>query len=179
MAYSARSRSADIRIGTVLGITTSDRGVKMANLVDSDTASPFEIPLSAPGGVYPRPGDTWMLTKDFGFWSFKQCIGMPSRDASPERTVRAVIDTLAERGLISPSFGGGSDPEAPHFAKIGQIRWFAYTPDPYWWPEADGASVSRREYLELGEQIAPGSSPTFPLPLVPTLGEATPFVCAR
>lgn len=179
MPSSANSRSADIRIGTVLDIFTSDKGRRMVTMVDMDTSSSFDIPLSAPGGIFPRVGDTWMLTKDFGFWSFKQCVNLISHEASPEKSLRAIIDTLTDRGLVSPSLGGGEDPEAPHLAKIGQIRWFAYTPDPYWWPEADGSSVSRPMYRELGNQISPGVTPTFDLPLVPILGDALPYVCAR
>lgn len=173
------SRSADIRIATVTDITEEEGGNRIVRMVDSDTAQSFEIPLSAPGGVYPRPGDTWLLTKDLGFWSLDRCIIMVSQEANPDRTISSILDTLMERGLITASFGGGTDPEAPHLAKIGEVRWFSYTPDPFWWPEADGATVQRAQYRELGAKIAPGTSSTFPLPLVPVLGGSTPHVCAR
>ena len=174
----ASSRSADIRIATVLDIVETPSG-KMVSMVDSDTATPFEVPLSAPGAVAPVPGDTWMLTREYGPWMLDRCLIMVSTEARPESTISAVLDALMERGLISPNFGTGTDPEAPHLAKIGQIRWFAYEPDPYWWPEADGSVVQRNQYRELGNKIDPGTSATFTLPLVPTLGGSKPYVCAR
>ena len=173
------SRSADIRIATVVDINEDGEGNRTLMMTDSDTSQSFSIPLSAPGGIYPRPGDTWLMTKELGFWALDRCINLVSQEANPDRTIGAILDTLTERGLITTSFGGGSDPEAPHLAKIGETRWFNYTPDPFWWPEADGATVQRSEYRELGSVLSPGTSTTFDLPMAPILGDSVPHVCAR
>jgi hypothetical protein len=175
----ANSRAADIRVAAVKDVYENDDGQMRVSMLDSDTGNSFEVPLTAPGGVFPRPGDTWLLSKDLGFWRFDRCLRLVTNEANPETSIAQVMDSLAARGLIMPTFGGGTDPEAPHLAKIGEVRWFSYVPDAYWWPEADGATVNRAEYRELGAQISPGTTPTFVLPEAPILGDARPYVCAR
>lgn len=166
--------SVEYRVATVVDVV--DNSLQM---VDHATGTTFSIPSSAPGAVGALPGDQWILDMSMGTWALKQCILKAPLDARPDRSLREIIDTLRSRQLISTAFEDADDPEGLHLAKIGEVRYISYAPDSYFWPEADGATVSRLKYRELGNLIAPGTSDTFDLPCLPIMGTVRPYVCAR
>jgi hypothetical protein len=166
--------AVEYRIATVLSIEEN-----LLQMVDKATANIFIVNSSTPGGVGAIPGDIWLLDMTLGVWALKQCIQKASDAANPARNLAEVMATLETRQLVNTSFPDSGTPEALHLAKIGEVRYISYAPDPFWWPEADGATVQRLKYRELGSVIDPGTSPTFDLPLVPILGTVLPYVCAR
>lgn len=166
--------AVEYRIATVISV--EDNRLQM---MDNATANSFAIPSSTPGGIGASPGDIWLLDMSLGSWSLKQCIQRASDEANPARSLADVMARLESRQLVTTSFPSSDTPEGLHLAKIGEVRYISYAPDPFWWPEADGATVQRLKYRELGSVIDPGTSPTFDLPLAPILGTVVPYVCAR
>ena len=166
--------AAEYRIATVLSVENTK-----LQMVDNATGNSFTINSSTPGGVGALPGDVWLLDITLGTWTLKQCIQKATIEANPARNIAEVIAALEARQVITTSFSSANDPEGLHLAKIGEVRWISYAPDPFWWPEADGSTVQRLQYRELGAAIDPGTTPTFDLPLAPILGTVVPYVCAR
>ena len=165
------SRTQDERLGSVIAI---DNG--MVQMIDHATGQSFEIPLSAPGGVNPIPGDQWICRRLSGFWAFDRCVG--SGQPPPQRSFLEVMERLVARGLIDPSFIDGSG-EAMHLAYIGEVRWFAIVPNDRWVP-ANGAPLNRVRYRELAQKLDPeGDGETFAAPTAVASGTVQPYVCAR
>lgn len=177
-------KGSDFRVASVMSIDQEPGETTVyAHMVDHSTANSFQVPLSAPGGVVPVPGDQWMLTGTHGFWNFERCLVMADRTSHPQTSFAHVMDTLRSRGLVADSFMDSSRPEAPHLAYIGEVRMFltTITPDPHYWVLADGGTVPRLKYRELSGVIDPaGTSINLTVPLVSGLpATVQPYVCAR
>ena len=168
------------REGFVVGVSMSSTGVATVSLVDRVTGGSFSAGVSSPSGISPIVGDFWACTSENGVWCLDYCLVTRRTGAAPQTSFRQVMQRLIERGLVDPSFLDGEHPEAFHLAYIGEVRWFAFVPDPYFWLPCDGAAVSRLEYRELaGEIDSEGTSATFLTPVVPNAGAVQPYVCAR
>lgn len=149
-----------LRLGTVLAIKDG-----MASLVEHSTVTPFDVPMSAPGGVLPVVGDQWVCTRDQGFYAFDQCLFTVQTKYNPHTNFRQVLGAIGARGVADPSFADAVHPEAPHLAYIGEVRWFSFVPDPMYWVPASGQEVNRVEYRELAWKVDPdGTSETFTVP---------------
>lgn len=166
--------AAEYRVATVVAVEDN-----ILQMVDNSTANSFSINSSTPGGMGALPGDVWLLDMSLGTWALKQCLQKATQEANPARNFSEVMQQLESRQLVTTSFSNANDPEGLHLAKIGEVRYISYAPDPFWWPEADGATVQRLQYRELGSVVSPGTSTTFVLPLAPLLGTVRPYVCAR
>jgi hypothetical protein len=153
-----------------------------ASLIDSSSGQSFVVPMEAPGGILPAPGDMWKCVRDERGWHFDSCLRL--REPIVERTFREVLKSLSERGLITHSFVDG-DGEAPHLAYIGEVRLFAFTPPAEWVPCApdDTLVLDRVMYRELAAVVDPGTSSTFTIPSVTVTstpsGAVKPYICAR
>lgn len=172
-------RGAEYRVASVVDIVRDESGEDLASMIDHVTASSFTVPLSTPSGVFPVPGDQWLLRRDLGFWAFDRCLSTPERDARPQTSFREVLATLRARGMVWDSFIDGEHREAPHLAYVGEVRFFPFIPDPYYWVE-EGQTLSRAEYPELARVLDPdGTSDTFSVPPVDSPVTVGAYFCAR
>jgi hypothetical protein len=159
----------------------------IASLIDRKTGQSFDALLSAPGGIMPMVGDQWSMIRISGQWGFQRLV-VP-RDVPPQQSFLETMKVLIELGLVDPSYVDGSG-EAMHLAYIGEMRWFAFTPNDRW--VAPGASVDRVQYRDLANRIDPfidgtddpatyWASPLV-VPSAPSFGfgnTVRPYVCAR
>lgn len=167
-------RATDERRGVVTAIEDG-----LVYLVEDRTTDQFDVPLAAPGGVRPLPGDYWLCTRALtGYWALDRLITSRRTADRPQRSFREVVQRLTGRGLVDMSPLDSDSPEAPHLAHIGQVRWFPFVPDPHFWPAADGSALNRVQYPELAAVLDPtGTSETFTIPFVqPTSAIEAPQV---
>lgn len=162
--------------------SVSERDGKLwVQMIDAATSSPFEVPHSVPGGMAPIPGDYWVCDNSYGFWALRSIITPRQTMTKPQRTFREIIALLRDRFIIDPSFADAEHREAPHLAYIGEVRWFGFVPDPYYWLPVEGQAVNRVKYRELAAVIDPGgTTENFTMPDdVDGYGSVLPYMCAR